>query len=633
MTLKDNWGTGDTYNADDMNALTTQVNENTAAVNAMATPSEVGSALVSAADEQAAREAIAASGQIYNNVKDYGAVGDGVTDDTDAIEAAYLAAGYYGAIYFPAGNFLYNGTGLDSASGHRIVVAGAGNGATRISLGDSSYFIKYTRILPTLQMRDIYFVGGKGAINHTHTGFNVSGMYVVENCHFRNYTECAIQSESADMPYWSIRDCIFFAANQTDTIGVALGRGMDNCVIDSCFFRLNRIHIKARRGNNFKINNCELNFWSNDNSGGPRVAIWIVPSSVYVGSGQGMTITNGRWGNEGLEDGDFRVLIADEDGGASNGSKMPVLDADSTGYFSGLNLTNSIISGTSGAQNSIIYSTTPYIRHVQVHHNMIYSTLPNYVLQFRTPPTAPDRLSSTNIFGPFTGDISTEHISFPASNAEGVGYWQDPTGVLQSSNTIRPWSSGASASYIQNLSVSIASFAVTAPATKSTITDAYGGSDAILWTLGSTSQMQLRSGLSAFVVGLPVWVEFDVQNTDDGVTSGDSLKATVWDNNGGAVHWQRFVRVPSVAQGWVTYAFSFIPRTVGSTPYIYFGPTETSSTGNTINLGRVRVYQANERQIGGQRPAIAAEATDAAETMALANDLRTKLIELGIIKA
>lgn len=48
MTLKDNWDTGDTYNADDMNALVTQVNENTAVLDGALTDNqdEIGRAHV-----------------------------------------------------------------------------------------------------------------------------------------------------------------------------------------------------------------------------------------------------------------------------------------------------------------------------------------------------------------------------------------------------------------------------------------------------------------------------------------------------------------------------------------------------------------------------------------------------------
>lgn len=42
----------------------------------------------------------------YISVVDYGAVGDGVTDDTAAIQAAINALTTYSVLYFPAGNFL-----------------------------------------------------------------------------------------------------------------------------------------------------------------------------------------------------------------------------------------------------------------------------------------------------------------------------------------------------------------------------------------------------------------------------------------------------------------------------------------------------------------------------------------------
>lgn len=44
------------------------------------------------------------------SVKDYGAVGDGVTDDTAAIQAAATAAGYGGALFFPKGTYFVSST-------------------------------------------------------------------------------------------------------------------------------------------------------------------------------------------------------------------------------------------------------------------------------------------------------------------------------------------------------------------------------------------------------------------------------------------------------------------------------------------------------------------------------------------
>jgi hypothetical protein len=50
-------------------------------------------------------------GDLFHNIKDYGAVGNGAADDTAAFNAAIAAAGVDGgAVFFPAGVYLINGT-------------------------------------------------------------------------------------------------------------------------------------------------------------------------------------------------------------------------------------------------------------------------------------------------------------------------------------------------------------------------------------------------------------------------------------------------------------------------------------------------------------------------------------------
>lgn len=65
------------------------------------------------------------------SVKDFGAVGDGSTDDTSAINTALIAVNALGsvALYFPAGVYKYSGGGW---LGNGVVITGAGRDATTI---------------------------------------------------------------------------------------------------------------------------------------------------------------------------------------------------------------------------------------------------------------------------------------------------------------------------------------------------------------------------------------------------------------------------------------------------------------------------------------------------------------------
>ncbi|MEI6234964.1 MAG: glycosyl hydrolase family 28-related protein [Planctomycetota bacterium] len=69
----------------------------------------------------------------YTNVKDLGAKGDGVADDTPAIKAAYAKKG---GIYFPPGTYLVSDTLM--ATPKRFFIQGAGPGKTVIKLKDNA---------------------------------------------------------------------------------------------------------------------------------------------------------------------------------------------------------------------------------------------------------------------------------------------------------------------------------------------------------------------------------------------------------------------------------------------------------------------------------------------------------------
>ena len=63
------------------------------------------------------------------NVQTYGAVGDGTTNDTAAVQAAFAAAAAGGEVYFPRGTYVLSSTISQAVTGS-ITVRGAGRGVT-----------------------------------------------------------------------------------------------------------------------------------------------------------------------------------------------------------------------------------------------------------------------------------------------------------------------------------------------------------------------------------------------------------------------------------------------------------------------------------------------------------------------
>lgn len=147
-----------------------------------------------------ANNAVPKDAQVWN-VKDHGAVGDGTTDDTAAIQATINLATAGGTIYFPPGSYRLNSSSslTLSASGTRLL--GAGTEAVRLVIGPS--FTASTAVLVSAancQIENLSVIGESGTTttNPVADGIQVIGVRraKLQNIYFQNINGWAIQAQS-----------------------------------------------------------------------------------------------------------------------------------------------------------------------------------------------------------------------------------------------------------------------------------------------------------------------------------------------------------------------------------------------------------------------------------------------------
>jgi hypothetical protein len=203
----------------------------------------------------------------WYNVRDYGAVGDGVTDDRPAIEAAITAcqaSTHKGKVYFPRGTYLISQNGtlgysfqLDAAT--NMELEGTGEGTVLRMSGDAGAsawsLFRLTGNCSGIRFSDIVF-DGSGVANAVTTdhllqvGTGVGSMTAISffRCKFTGMVAGsgdAIHFQAADANpierYWII-DCRFdgvgqygIHVNQGCSFGFIQGNFMTNCLREIVF--------------------------------------------------------------------------------------------------------------------------------------------------------------------------------------------------------------------------------------------------------------------------------------------------------------------------------------------------------------------------------------------------------------
>lgn len=136
------------------------------------------------------------------NVKDYGAVGDGNHDDSDAIQRCitevekknhqfYYNETAYPEIIFPSGNYLISRPIVIAAERKSMNLAIRGKGLVTITQQNQEQDIFYMHYGYRQSVQNISFVGGKNQIKFFSRNFNRAQL-IVKNCRFINASGYAV---------------------------------------------------------------------------------------------------------------------------------------------------------------------------------------------------------------------------------------------------------------------------------------------------------------------------------------------------------------------------------------------------------------------------------------------------------
>lgn len=168
----------------------------------------------------------------WYNVKDYGALGGGATDDTAEIQAAVDAAEAAGGgtVFFPSGTYLVSNIDMGAATYDNISLVGAGASSIikqAAAANDDLFFIRYAT---NITFRDLKFDG------------NASNQATGANSFFGGNSSCLVLARdinstgsSAGVQEGGIRflNCVFYNWFW-DAINVSSDAA--GLVVDGCFF-------------------------------------------------------------------------------------------------------------------------------------------------------------------------------------------------------------------------------------------------------------------------------------------------------------------------------------------------------------------------------------------------------------
>lgn len=166
------------------------------------------------------------------NVKDFGAIGDGVTDDSSAIVSALAAVASGGTVYFPAGTY-YISSNININQSNLTI---EGNGIAKITHDTTASFDGLLRLngdritIRGMKIENTYTAGTVLQIGIELEG---SEHITIENCYFKNFRYCILGR--ATSTHVNVIGCRFDTEPQ----------GLTACVINGEYVNISNNHVEA----------------------------------------------------------------------------------------------------------------------------------------------------------------------------------------------------------------------------------------------------------------------------------------------------------------------------------------------------------------------------------------------------
>jgi Pectate lyase superfamily protein len=558
----------------------------------------------------------------YVNVKDFGAVGNNSADDTAAINAAIAHAlgvasqdlGYADVggdeswsvsgvgIYFPPGVYRWNSTAINFANEpsnnpHKhITIWGAGPNHTVIRLENNDYFLNIATDIISLTIKEIRFAGNgtwKGLLKGGSGALTRRG-YVIDHCHFADFTECAIGHDASDCPFWSIEHCTF-KSTAANAICIALGGLSDESRIVHNEFWAYRYAIKnGAPGANIYIKNN----WFAGPSSANEADIWLVPRLTDpVIALWGTVIAENKFGNEGHTSGVPRIIVAAENSGSGTSFRNRVHSTSaSTGYVVGVHVRDNQVTYAGGEGLSpFIKSWVHGISGWVIGPNML-SHLPSYIMEFDAGVTTDsiNYVKQNTIFQPNFMSADS-YVGFTRFSNQG---WRfnviDPYALFPGQpvfHTHGGVTDDLGAAMYVNANAVADAFLISA--TKSATADPYGG------TRAATARYSASGGVIGYNLSgtvptsSPMFVEFDCK-----IAASQPLTLlNVWIRRGFTLSAREMFRTIVLTSAWQTVRIPFMMShgTVRNEIQLWLQPGDyTAGTKTDVVIYNPRVYEARQ---------------------------------------